>query len=78
MYAFTSIIMVNYKETKLCCLCCIYISCVSLPGSFSTASCTNCKHQVSCEVIREDIFKQVSLQMHGWIKSVLVYVIKIK
>jgi len=28
-------------------------------GSFSTASCTNCKHQVSCEVIREDIFKQI-------------------
>ncbi|KAL9984453.1 hypothetical protein ACROYT_G006746 [Oculina patagonica] len=28
-------------------------------GSFSTASCTNCKHQVSCEAIREDIFQQV-------------------
>ena len=29
-------------------------------GSFSTASCTNCKYQVSCEAIREDIFQQVS------------------
>ncbi|XP_068710543.1 NAD-dependent protein deacetylase sirtuin-1-like [Montipora foliosa] len=28
-------------------------------GSFSTASCTNCKHQVSCEAIREDIFRQI-------------------
>ena len=31
----------------------------SFLGSFSTASCTNCKHQVSCEVIREEIFQQV-------------------
>ena len=31
----------------------------SFLGSFSAASCTNCKHQVSCEVIREEIFQQV-------------------
>ena len=33
----------------------------SFLGSFSTASCTNCKHQVSCEVIREEIFQQVCI-----------------
>ena len=38
----------------------------SFLGSFSTASCTNCKHQVSCEVIREEIFQQVCtlLRLH--------------
>ncbi|KAJ8248213.1 hypothetical protein GJAV_G00239630 [Gymnothorax javanicus] len=28
-------------------------------GSFATASCLICKHQVDCEAIREDIFNQV-------------------
>ncbi|XP_041645669.1 NAD-dependent protein deacetylase sirtuin-1 [Cheilinus undulatus] len=28
-------------------------------GSFATASCLVCKHQVDCEAIREDIFNQV-------------------
>jgi NAD-dependent deacetylase sirtuin 1 len=31
---------------------------ITCHGSFKTATCTNCKHQVSCEVIREDIFAQ--------------------
>ncbi|XP_075331593.1 NAD-dependent protein deacetylase sirtuin-1 [Odontesthes bonariensis] len=28
-------------------------------GSFATASCLNCQHEVDCEAIREDIFNQV-------------------
>lgn len=32
---------------------------VQCHGSFATASCTNCKYQVDCEVIRSDIMSQI-------------------
>ncbi|XP_070545508.1 NAD-dependent protein deacetylase sirtuin-1-like [Ptychodera flava] len=32
---------------------------VQCHGSFATASCTRCRYQVDCEVIRQDIFNQV-------------------
>ena len=31
----------------------------STVGSFATASCTNCRHKVTADAIREDILNQV-------------------
>lgn len=32
---------------------------LSLPGSFATASCLNCKAKVTADAVKEDIFQQV-------------------
>jgi NAD-dependent SIR2 family protein deacetylase len=34
------------------------ISILFISGSFATASCTRCKHKVTADEIREDIFAQ--------------------
>lgn len=49
----------NFYRFMFQCGSVLYVYLTSL-GSFSTASCTNCKYQVSCEAIREDVFQQVS------------------
>lgn len=36
----------------------LYNFCFSLLGSFATASCTQCGHKVSAEIIRPDVFEQ--------------------
>ena len=39
---------------------CVYMIYVSVIGSFSTATCTTCKHRVPIDAIKEKIMSEVS------------------